>query len=56
VGLVDDWRAGQPHIVRRERRPACGRWWAIGELWLLGVIQMASFGLMIVVGTWITCC
>jgi len=24
------------------------------ELWLLGVIQMASFGLVIVVGTWIT--
>jgi len=25
-----------------------------GELWRLGVLQMASFGLMIVVGTWIT--
>jgi nitrate/nitrite transporter NarK len=24
------------------------------ELWLLGIIQMASFGLVIVVGTWIT--
>lgn len=24
------------------------------ELWLLGVVQMASFGLVIVVGTWIT--
>ena len=25
-----------------------------GELWLLGVVQMASFGLVIVVGAWIT--
>jgi nitrate/nitrite transporter NarK len=25
-----------------------------GQLWLLGLIQMASFGLVIVVGTWIT--
>jgi nitrate/nitrite transporter NarK len=25
-----------------------------GELWLLGVMQMASFGLVIVVGAWIT--
>jgi nitrate/nitrite transporter NarK len=25
-----------------------------GELWLLGVMQMATFGLVIVVGTWIT--
>jgi nitrate/nitrite transporter NarK len=25
-----------------------------GELWLLGVVQMASFGLVIVVGSWIT--
>ncbi len=25
-----------------------------GELWLLGLLQMASFGLVLVVGTWIT--
>jgi MFS transporter, NNP family, nitrate/nitrite transporter len=25
-----------------------------GELWLLGVVQMASFGLVIVVGAWVT--
>lgn len=27
---------------------------ASGELWLLGVVQMASFGLVVVVGSWIT--
>jgi nitrate/nitrite transporter NarK len=31
-----------------------GRMMTHGELWLLGLTQMASFGLVIVVGSWIT--
>jgi nitrate/nitrite transporter NarK len=42
----------QGHIVRAA--PGLGDVAAQGELWLLGLMQMASFGLMIVVGTWIT--
>ena len=42
----------QRHIVRAA--PGLREVAAHGELWLLGVIQMASFGLMIVVGAWIT--
>jgi nitrate/nitrite transporter NarK len=34
--------------------PGLPRMAAHRQLWLLGLIQMASFGLMIVVGTWIT--
>jgi nitrate/nitrite transporter NarK len=49
------WMTGAPHqrhIVRAAPglREVAGH----GELWLLGVIQMASFGLVIVVGSWIT--
>jgi MFS family permease len=49
------WLTGAPHqrhVVRAAPglREVAGH----GELWLLGVIQMASFGLVIVVGSWIT--
>jgi nitrate/nitrite transporter NarK len=42
----------QRHIVRAA--PGLRDVARHGELWLLGVVQMASFGLMIVAGTWIT--
>jgi len=49
------WLTGAPHqrhIVRAA--PGLRQVAGHGELWLLGVIQMASFGLVIVVGSWIT--
>ncbi|HUB78626.1 MAG TPA: MFS transporter [Bryobacteraceae bacterium] len=49
------WLTGAPHqkhVVRAA--PGLLAVAEHGELWLLGVIQMASFGLMIVVGAWIT--
>jgi nitrate/nitrite transporter NarK len=49
------WLTGAPH-QRHVVRVAPGLLAVAqhGELWLLGVIQMASFGLVIVVGSWIT--
>jgi nitrate/nitrite transporter NarK len=49
------WMTAAPHYHGAPRpvpglREVAGH----GELWLLGVIQMASFGLVIVVGSWIT--
>jgi len=49
------WMTGAPHqrhIVRAA--PGLREVASHGELWLLGLIQMASFGLVIVVGSWIT--
>ena len=49
------WMAAAPRSVRAV--PAAGSFGDIlrhRELWLLGVTQMASFGLVIVVGSWIT--
>ncbi|MGA2268133.1 MAG: MFS transporter [Bryobacteraceae bacterium] len=49
------WMAAAPSPRRKE--PAAGSFRKMmrsRELWLLGLIQMASFGLVIVVGTWIT--
>jgi len=49
------WIAAAPHP--RPAPPAAGRFrdmMRCRQLWLLGLIQMASFGLVIVVGTWIT--
>jgi nitrate/nitrite transporter NarK len=47
------WIAAAPRSRHTAAAPALGS--AIGrrELWLLGLVQMASFGLVIVVGTWI---
>ena len=49
------WIVGAPRP--RRTAPAAGSFLEMirrRELWLLGLIQMASFGLVIVVGTWIT--
>jgi nitrate/nitrite transporter NarK len=49
------WMAAAPRP--RHTPPAAGSFREMvrhRELWLLGLIQMASFGLVIVVGTWIT--
>jgi nitrate/nitrite transporter NarK len=49
------WIAGAPRP--QHRIPAAGSFGEMirnRELWLLGLIQMASFGLMIVVAAWIT--
>ncbi len=44
-----------PHPIPVTPPPASiGEMLSHPELWLLGVIQMASFGLTIVIGTWIT--
>jgi nitrate/nitrite transporter NarK len=49
------WMAGAPRYRGTARSaPALREMAAHGELWLLGLVQMASFGLMIVAGTWIT--
>ena len=49
------WLTGAPHQKHVTRAaPSLLAVAGHGELWLLGVIQMASFGLMIVVGSWIT--
>jgi len=49
------WIAGAPHQqVAPRAAPGLREVAAHGELWLLGVVQMASFGLVIVVGSWIT--
>jgi MFS transporter, NNP family, nitrate/nitrite transporter len=48
------WCLASPH-VSASARPV-GRFWEMlcaGQLWLLGVMQMASFGLAIIVGAWI---
>ena len=49
------WMAAAPryHGVARAA-PGLREMAGHGELWLLGLMQMASFGLMIVAGTWIT--
>jgi nitrate/nitrite transporter NarK len=49
------WMTGAPHHhVTPRAAPGLREVAAHGELWLLGVIQMASFGLVMVVGAWIT--
>jgi nitrate/nitrite transporter NarK len=49
------WMKAAPR-PQRAARPAgsFGEMAGSGDLWLLGVVQMASFGLVIVVGAWIT--
>jgi nitrate/nitrite transporter NarK len=49
------WMTAAPHY-HGEARKTPGLWEVArhGELWLLGVIQMASFGMVIVAGSWIT--
>ena len=49
------WVAAAPRL-KHVAHPAgsFGEMIGRGELWLLGVVQMASFGLVIVVGAWIT--
>ncbi len=49
------WIAAAPPVVRAAR-PAGSFSGMLGrrDLWLLGLVQMASFGLVIVVGAWIT--
>ncbi len=49
------WMAAAPHPSRKA--PASGSFFDMlrhGQLWLLGVTQMAAFGLVMVVGAWIT--
>jgi nitrate/nitrite transporter NarK len=49
------WVAAAPRPAHA--RPAAGALGEMakhGELWLLGIVQMASFGLVMVVGTWVT--
>ena len=49
------WIAAAPRPEHKAHPAAgLGEMLGRGELWLLGVVQMASFGLVIVVGTWIT--
>lgn len=55
VAVLVWWAIAAPrpeHIVRPAGK--FGEMVRIPELWLLGVVQMASFGLVIVVGAWIT--
>jgi nitrate/nitrite transporter NarK len=49
------WMAAAPKPLHKTAGAgSLGEMAGSGQLWLLGLVQMASFGLVIVVGTWIT--
>jgi nitrate/nitrite transporter NarK len=49
------WISLNPAVPRKQHQPArLAAMLAHPQLWLLGFVQMASFGLVVVVGVWIT--